>query len=607
MRRFGIRSRLFLSYTLVVSFVIATLSIFFYNRMSSSLYERSLESSQQMLQRVDAALTQTIRDLDRISAQVIYNTSFQYRFHEPFDSPNSYEALDQKREFETILSTLNGPSFIAEQINVFNLDGDFISYGLKIDPYPDLKERILLTDWIAPTQAKEGEKVLNPPHVDKWFRSGELIFSLSRLFPNNSAVSPQFVEVQQRYEKLEEIVGDTLRQMKHRVYIFDDQGRLFYPVNNASPPPFSWDDLPDLPTGAYHHMTKASEGESYMLGWLRSPLYNMTVVDAQPESVLLSPVKSLRTVVLTVTVAAEILALLVAYFFAATITRPLLLILREIKRLDLDHIHRGRSGLKPKTYEQASYEIKELYDGIVLMKNRLNHSLEQLLESQNRENHAHMRALHAQLQPHFMFNTLSSVGVLAEQAGADKAAEMCYRLMKMMEYISRPPSEPVELSEEIRFTEDYLELMKLRYQDYFSYEANVDESLGKLLFPKFVLQPIVENSFAHGFKDVYPPWHIGILIHAAEKGRWEIRIRDNGSGFRQDALAHFQGFIEELNSGGFVKSEQIARKGIGGLGLENALMRLYLFFDGEVSFSIRNLEEGMELAIAVGRKEQPHV
>ncbi|WP_217582311.1 hypothetical protein, partial [Lysinibacillus sp. GbtcB16] len=62
-------------------------------------------------------------------------------------------------------------------------------------------------DWIPPTIQKGGDLQLNPPHRDQWFKSGEIVFSLSRMFPNNAS-APRIVEVQQRYEELEEIIGD---------------------------------------------------------------------------------------------------------------------------------------------------------------------------------------------------------------------------------------------------------------------------------------------------------------------------------------------------------------------------------------------------------------
>ncbi|MBB6636066.1 cache domain-containing sensor histidine kinase [Cohnella thailandensis] len=601
MRRLGIRSRLFFSITLVVSFVIAALSVFFYDKLSSILWERSLESSRQMLQRVDASLTQALRDLDRISAQVIYNPDFQNRFQEAFVEPESFEALDRKKSFETTLSTLNGPSFIAEQINVFNLEGDMISYGLKIDPYPDLKDRILETDWVRPTEAKGGDKILNPPHRDTWFKSGELVFSLSRLFPYASSDSPQFVEVQQRYDKLEEIVGDALSQTHNELYIFDDQGRLFYPAaEKAGSLPFDWADIPNLSPGVFHSMTEKKNGQSYVLGWLRSAPFGMTIVAAQPRHVLLSPVKDLRNVVLTVTIAAGLFALLVAYAVASTIASPLRLILRDMKRWDLEQFHLKNN--RSRAYSKASFEIRELHDGFVSMKQRLHHSIEQRIEAERRESLANLQALRRQLQPHFVYNTLSSIGILAENEGAPMAADMTFRMMRMMEYISRQEDDTTRLAEELSFTENYLELMKLRYQENFRYEVKTDDSLLGVSFPKFVLQPLVENSFAHGFKEVYPPWVVRIDCVPLSYGVWTLRIADNGSGFSPEALDRVRSFAEELKAGRPDGLERLAARGFGGLGIENAMTRLHLFYGGDVAFSVRNLEEGMELLITIGKE-----
>jgi two-component system sensor histidine kinase YesM len=314
-------------------------------------------------------------------------------------------------------------------------------------------------------------------------------------------------------------------------------------------------------------------------------------------------VNSLRNIVITVTVVAEALALLIAYGVASTITLPIRLILRDIRKLDLEQINLITLAPNQKTYRKASYEIQELYDGFVSMKTRLNQSVDQLLDAQKRESIAQMRALHNQLQPHFVFNTLSSIGVLAEQSGAAEAAAMSHKMMHMMEYISGSNAEPVKLEEEIRFTESYLELMKLRYQKHFSYRVEVDESLGKLTFPKFVLQPLVENSFAHGFHHIHPPWFIGIAVYSRGDTEWTLRIQDNGNGFSADALDRIQGFIANLREGEAARPEEIGSKGIGGLGLENALMRVHLFFAGKATFAVRNLEEGMELTMTVSQKE----
>jgi hypothetical protein len=83
-----------------------------------------------------------------------------------------------------------------------------------------------------------------------------------------------------------------------------------------------------------------------------------------------------------------------------------------------------------------------------------------------------------------------------------------------------------------------------------------------------------------------------------------LRIIDNGNGFKAEALQRIQCFIDNMIAGLPNQLDLIENKGLGGLGLENALMRLYLFYEGRIAFSIRNLEEGMELTIVVSQKEE---
>ena len=142
---------------------------------------------------------------------------------------------------------------------------------------------------------------------------------------------------------------------------------------------------------------------------------------------------------------------------------------------------------------------------------------------------AYMAALQSQMNPHFLYNMLSAIAESADEDDSPRTVRMCEKLSSMLRYMADYTSEQVSLEEDIANMRDYLDLMKVRYEEHFSYEIETCEDLRDLRVPRMTLQPLVENCFQHGFKNKRPPWRIGVRF-VCENGAWSIEVRDNGCG-----------------------------------------------------------------------------
>ena len=140
----------------------------------------------------------------------------------------------------------------------------------------------------------------------------------------------------------------------------------------------------------------------------------------------------------------------------------------------------------------------------------------------------------------------------------------------------------VTLADEVRNLRNYLDLMKMRYEDDLTYEIHVDEALLDLRLPRLVLQPLAENCFDHGFRAVAPPWHIALRVFR-DSGQWVIQLRDNGSGFDEEKQQQLESQIEKMTAN---LRESYTDLKIGGMGLANTIVRLRLTLDEEVVYSI---------------------
>ncbi|MCD9023755.1 cache domain-containing sensor histidine kinase [Cohnella silvisoli] len=578
-----------------MNLIIGLLSYLYYQQTSNVIWERNKEATQQMLLRFGSSVDRLFKDIDRISAQTLYDPEINAYFNAPdpnFD--NSYSTFVKLQRLTNLLQNFNGPALTAKRIIIFNLNGDHIDYGLNWDTYPSLKERFSFADWIQPTIQKNGDKELVPPRPTEWQTTGELVFSISRLMNRNT-----LIEVQQPYSLLEQTVTEGITpESAASIYIYDDAGRIFYPYG-LSQIPFKLDRNIADPNGT--EIIHSETGEPNIINLEHSSYTGLNIALLQPKDVLLKPIRQLHVLSFIIIGAAELLALLLSYLIAKTITSPILKLQRYVRKVDLDNVP---TSLSPMEFKY-SYEVNELYETFVKMTLGLHGSMNQVIDLQNRENIAQMQALYAQMNPHFLYNTLTSIGRRAEESADPQVAQMCYKLTQMMRYSTLSISTPVTIQEELTHAASYLELMKVRFEHQFHYEVELDPAIKTEFVPKLILQPLLENCFTHGFQKVEPPWTIRVVIQQEreDSNSWSICIIDNGIGFEQAALDRVQGIINTLHSGQAPELQQITTRGLGNVGVENTLTRCRMFWNDRVRFTVRNLHEGTEIRIQINKPE----
>lgn len=145
-------------------------------------------------------------------------------------------------------------------------------------------------------------------------------------------------------------------------------------------------------------------------------------------------------------------------------------------------------------------------------------------------------AMRMQINPHFLYNALESVRMLAYAHGDEQVSEIIYTLSRFMRYNLSDDAKAVTLAKEIQHISDYLAIMKLHMEDRLKWTIEVDAALPDIACPFFILQPIVENSFKHGFRNKLDTAVIGVRIERADHGA-RVVISDNGRGLSAGEVA----------------------------------------------------------------------
>ncbi len=169
------------------------------------------------------------------------------------------------------------------------------------------------------------------------------------------------------------------------------------------------------------------------------------------------------------------------------------------------------------------------------MAEKLQSVLLSMVDKEKEQKKAEMHALQAQINPHFLYNTLENMRMQCEIDEYYTVADNLSALGDLLRYSMRWENRKVKLSEELDNIDRYVKIMSMRFGDKLIYQLNQEVGLSDIRIPKFILQPLVENCFNHGLNDSAPPWKVTIDIYKKED-KLIIKVLDNGEGISVERL-----------------------------------------------------------------------
>lgn len=225
-------------------------------------------------------------------------------------------------------------------------------------------------------------------------------------------------------------------------------------------------------------------------------------------------------------------------------------------------------------------EITELGISFNLMIRQIRELLDSKTKEQENLKKAELRVLQAQINPHFLYNTLDTIVWLAAANKNDEVIEIVGALSSFFRISLSKGKDWISLRQEIEHVRSYLTIQKMRYQDILDYEINVEEDLIDSSILKLTLQPLVENALYHGIKTKRNGGKIVVTTKRAEQQRLLLEVQDDGVGFTPYKLAQIREVLADESSENALK--------LGGFGLENVNKRIKLYYGKEYGISIQS-------------------
>lgn len=303
-----------------------------------------------------------------------------------------------------------------------------------------------------------------------------------------------------------------------------------------------------------------SENNRYQMSSRKLEINEWTIYCVQDKAILLKNVDQIRNMMIAIGILSIAVFSFVAMMLSGTITRPL----KKLQELMINGADNGFSQSFDAKYEDEIGLLARCFNEMCIRIQKLMKAVE---EEQRQKREAELRSLNAQINPHFLYNTMDCIYWSSMKKGNQEIAEIAINISNIFRLGLNKGKEFTTIENELRHVVSYLEIQKTIYKGKFEYEVACEPEIKKQSIIKLLLQPLAENSIIHGFQQMEKGGKIWITAEKWKKGI-RFKVADNGCGIQQEKIAEY------MNG----ENDQ-------GLALSNIAQRLQLHYGAGASFS----------------------
>lgn len=362
--------------------------------------------------------------------------------------------------------------------------------------------------------------------------------------------------------------------------VFDDGSLLFSSTGQVYTFPM------DMQTGSMQEWTDPENNTQLEVLHTRIESLGLNLYIIQDSHYAALRNKELRTAIMRRALLIMLPAIALITLIAFGLTRSIRRLTKKVRQMPAESVLPGNpstpQALMDVVTSSSNYEIHILEQTYNSMMLRLRENTLRELALREGALQAQLSALQAQINPHFIYNTLNIISAKSMESGNFDVIEICDQFASMLRYAMDTRSRTATMQDEIENVRNYLTLAKARYEQNLEYTIDVPDDLQDIKVPKLTLQPIVENALTHGYDGI----NVLRVLTITGKISGEnllLEVHDNGTGFSEEILQNLRQRIDDINAGKVSTEESN-----GHIGLLNTCLRLYYYSKGSIQMSIRN-------------------
>ncbi|GMX65696.1 sensor histidine kinase [Paenibacillus elgii] len=592
----SLRSKTLLIFMLLIAIPLSLQGIITYYDFSMSVERRTADYSAQLVGQINRNLDRTFMEMQRLSLMPTYDPGVLGILRK-YSGPalaNQRPAVEDLEKMQLYIAgmTYNRPEI--RGIQLFAGSGYTFSNvdASAIRSFTDVKREA----WYDRVKQADGAWVVIPKHRPSYYldNGGQDYVSVARLVREpNTNEGLGVVKIDLKEEVFRQIVSNVKFEEKGGLLVVNSRSELFFQQGSGGLTPEMMDELrltTELPQASnVRHMN--IRGKTYLAIVDYSDYSDLKVISFIPVESLLKETKDLRNFTFGIGFICLISAGALATFFSYRLSRPLAALKNKMLRVE-------QGSFKQSVKVESQDEIGQLSRSFNRMVEEIDRLVHEVYVIGLREKEAELAALQSQINPHFIYNTLESINMLALKRQNDEVSDMVSALGRLLRYTVGRNARLVRLREELESAASYVKIQQLRYGERLKVMIDVEESLLGYEVPKLLFQPLVENAIYHGIGDCEEGGTIWI-----EAVRFEdellLTVRDDGKGMSEDELQQLR---QSLAATPFSAAETA---GEHGLALKNINQRLVLMYGERYGLHVDGSQgEGTSFTITIPIREE---
>jgi two-component system, sensor histidine kinase YesM len=593
MKKLNLFQQLLVYFAIIMILPLILVASIIYMQSANLLEKQAEDFLGQVVSNVSFHSDRFIKDYELATLPLVSNENVKYFLDL---EENNVEELTRYEYYQSIWSMMNQIVMQNPEIDKMYIIGD---NGRHISLYNEgltasRQEKYNTMKQVAPDS---GKVIIYPSTTP----NGEITITIARKIRGMNSYSPKgILAIEMSATQLGELWKETNLGDEGFFLITDSNGRVIYhPDVSFVGKQFNKEGRKQLNTSKQGSFFEEWDHERTFFHFLTSDYTNWKLIAAVPESQLYEPISGVRVTAFISAIIVLLIAISMSVNFINQIVQPIRLVERTMKSVE-----KGKWQKLPKIARDD--EISSLLNSYNSMVDRLSTLVDQVykaelnnkqvkIELQERElekQKVEIQALQSQINPHFLYNTLETMGAYGMINGIDEISEMADSLANMFRYSVRN-LEVVTLADEIEHIKNYLVIHEHRNKKPINLQLEIAPSLYEVPMVKLSLQPLIENAIEHGIQKSMKDMTITIRTRT-NGSNLHVCVTDNGRGMTKEKLQEINEHISRI------RKEKIELGSDLGIGMTNVNRRIQLIFGDQYGLNLTSIEgEGTTVAITI--------
>lgn len=575
--KLSFKQRIWASFVLLIILAIAATGSISYLIASRVVQKNAFQSSQDAVNKAAQILDDKLRNTANSVRALMLSDPFKQQLMRDVQSGNATRYYQHLSSLQSVFSQANFSDSLIENILVATPIGDFYFLNFVRNPNASFYETDMYREI---KETRRGAWIQG--HEDTFFSSRQRVLSLVVEGVGEDPQFPPFdtyVIVNIKEKELMRLSTQNLSKDGREYYVINPQGEQ---VVRSDSSPVWGDDPPDFPqqmdAGDHGSFFYEGKNETYMLNYKRLDINHSRgwmVVGVQSKDQLLREVSQIKQTAYLTMLGFVLLSLLFANKLTNVLLRPLYKLQMLMRRVE-------DNDLAVRFESKFQDEVAQVGSRFNRMLDEISRLIEDVRKGETEKRKSEMKALTAQMNPHFFYNTLNTIYCKSVLGENEDASAMILALSEMFQLSLNAGKELIPLQDELKHAEQYVAIQQISYENLFTFHTEVEEErLLQCLVPKIILQPLVENSILHGFRNRRSGGEIRVSVRSSD-GILQLSVEDNGEGLPPGNAA---ADTSEEKGSGRTRSRH-------GYAMPNITHRLQLYFGNDAGLALSSRPGG---------------